>query len=64
VNGDFVSPVTAGTSKTLSLGPGQRWTVRVAARDGAGNESEMSPSYTFTTPPVGVPTSPPSWARR
>jgi hypothetical protein len=64
VNGVQQPPNTATTSKAFALVPGLRWNVQVAARNAAGVESSISDTYSFETPPVGVPTSPPVWARR
>jgi hypothetical protein len=63
INGVFQA-ATATPSHTFTLAPGLRWNVQVAARNAAGVESSISDTYSFQTPPVGIPTSPPAWARR
>lgn len=64
VNGVHQPPNTALPLKAFTLVPGLRWNVQVAARNAAGRESSISDTHSFETPPVGVPVSPPTWARR
>jgi hypothetical protein len=50
VNGVLQLPYTSVPSKTLLLTPAGSWSVTVAARDAAGNESAPSGAVAFTTP--------------
>ncbi|HKH73337.1 MAG TPA: fibronectin type III domain-containing protein [Vicinamibacterales bacterium] len=67
VNGEIQYLQVAGTSKRLVfLSPGTSYTIRVSARDSAGNRSELSEPLVAITPAADAtdddpPTMPPDW---